>query len=123
MSRPIHFELPVDDPARAGEFYERVFGWEIQRWEGAPYWLVTSGPEDEPGINGALGARSEGFAVPTIVIGVADIEAAIRAAEEAGATIVTAKSAIPRVGFSAYFRDTEGNQVGLFEDDESAAAG
>ncbi len=123
MSRPIHFELPVDDPARAAAFYERVFGWEIEKWEGAPYWLVTSGPESEPGIDGALGARSEDFAVPTIVIGVDDIETAMAAAEEAGATIVIGKNPIPGVGYSAYFCDTEGNHVGLFEADEAATAG
>ena len=122
MPRPVHFELPVDDQDRATTFYRTVFGWEIQQWEGAPYWLITSGPDSEPGINGAIGRRSENLAVPTLIIEVPDIAAAMTAAEEAGATIVVGKNPIPGVGFSAYFIDPEGNRMGLFESDESVTA-
>ncbi len=41
MSRVVHFEIPADDPARAVKFYEKVFGWKFQKWEGPmEYWLV-----------------------------------------------------------------------------------
>ncbi|KKM25017.1 hypothetical protein LCGC14_1599260, partial [marine sediment metagenome] len=53
MNRVIHFELNADDPQRAIEFYEKVFGWNTNKWEGEfDYWLVNTGEEDEPGING-----------------------------------------------------------------------
>jgi predicted enzyme related to lactoylglutathione lyase len=120
MPRPVHFELPVEDQARASGFYSKVFGWDIQQWEGAPYWLATTGPDAEAGINGALGKKSKDFAVPVFVIEVPDIEAAITSVEEAGAAIVHPKLPIPGVGYSAYFTDTEGNRMGLFETDESA---
>lgn len=120
MARPVHFELPVEDQTRAAAFYEQVFGWDLQQWEGAPYWLATTGPDTEAGINGALGLKSEDFAVPVFVIEVPDIEAAIKSVEKAGAAIVHPKSPIPGVGYSAYFTDTEGNRMGLFEPDESA---
>ena len=29
MSRPTHFEIPVDDPDRAEKFYADVFGFQI----------------------------------------------------------------------------------------------
>lgn len=119
MPRPVHFELPAEDPARAATFYEKVFGWDIQRWEGAPYWLVTSGPDSEPGINGALVQKSERFSLPVFVIEVADIDAAVAAVVEAGAVMVVEKNPIPGVGYSAYFDDPEGNRMGLFESDES----
>lgn len=122
MPRPIHFELPVDDAARAADFYQNVFAWDIQQWEGAPYWLVTSGPDSEPGINGALGQRSDDLPVPVFVIGVEDIDSAMGEVEAAGATLVSPKIPIPGVGYSAYFTDTEGNRVGLFQDDQSVAA-
>ena len=54
MSKVIHFEIPADDPERAIKFYKDVFGWEIEKWELGDYWLVSAGPEDEPGINGAI---------------------------------------------------------------------
>jgi predicted enzyme related to lactoylglutathione lyase len=45
MSRPVHFEIMAADPARAVEFYTKVFGWQIHKWEGGDqdYWLVTTG--------------------------------------------------------------------------------
>ena len=119
MPRPIHFEIPVEDPDRAAAFYEKVFAWDIQKWEGAPYWLVNSGPDSEPGINGALGQKSDEFVVPVFVIGVDDIEAAMASVVEAGATIAVGKNPIPGVGYSAYFDDPEGNRMGLFQSDES----
>ena len=122
MPRPIHFELPVDDAQRAGAFYGSVFGWEVNQWGDAPYWLITSGPDDEPGINGALIARSEDFAAPVFVIGVEDIDAAMAAAEHAGATMAGDKNPIAGVGYSAYLDDPEGNRIGLFQSDESATS-
>ena len=57
MPRPIHFEIPADRPERAIAFYEQVFGWRFQKWEGpTPYWLVQTGA-DGPGIDGGLLAR------------------------------------------------------------------
>ena len=122
MPRPVHFEIPVYDQARAAAFYQGVFGWEIQQWEGAPYWLATTGPDDRPGINGALGLRGPDFAVPMFVIDVDDLDASLALVEEAGAEIVVGKNPIPGVGWSAYFVDTEGNRVGMFQSDESVPA-
>ncbi|MDD1721352.1 MAG: VOC family protein, partial [Euryarchaeota archaeon] len=59
MSKVVHFELPADDPKRAIACYEKVFGWAVTKWEGPmDYWLVTAGPDDEPGINGAITPRT-----------------------------------------------------------------
>ena len=34
MSRVVHFEIAVDDAARARAFYENVLGWKINKWDG-----------------------------------------------------------------------------------------
>src|SRR6185436_19469492 len=53
MNRPVHFEIPAKDPARAIKFYEGAFGWTFKKWDGPmPYWMITTGPGSEPGING-----------------------------------------------------------------------
>jgi predicted enzyme related to lactoylglutathione lyase len=57
------------------------------------------------------------------VIEVPNIDAAMLMVVEAGATIVHPKIPVPGVGYSAYFEDTEGNRMGLFENDESATIG
>ena len=60
MGRVIHFEIPVDNPDQAVEFYTQVFEWKIETWEGPQeYWLATTGPREEPGIDGALTRRSD----------------------------------------------------------------
>ena len=58
MGRLVHFEIPADDPQRAIDFYEAVLGWSAQRYDASiPYWLISTGDEKEPGINGAVMPR------------------------------------------------------------------
>ena len=53
MPRVVHFEIHADDPERAANFYQSVFGWQFQKWEGPlEYWMIITGPEGTPGING-----------------------------------------------------------------------
>ena len=52
MNRPIHFEIPAEKPERAIKFYEKVFGWKFERWNGPmEYWNISTG-DSQPGING-----------------------------------------------------------------------
>jgi predicted enzyme related to lactoylglutathione lyase len=119
MARVIHFEIPVDDPERAQKFYANVFGWEISSWGGpAEYRLATTGPEDAPGINGALTPRSGNWA--PVHIGVVSVDEALKKVEQSGGEVVTPKMPIPGIGYMAYCKDTEGNGVGLFEEDPTA---
>jgi predicted enzyme related to lactoylglutathione lyase len=125
MGRVVHFEIHADDPERAGRFYERAFGWTIQKWEapqeGLDYWLVTTGPESEAGINGGIMKRRDPQGAVYNTIAVDSVEAACRRLEECGGKVVVPKFAVPGVGWVAYFRDTEGNVFGVHQADPSAA--
>src|SRR5437660_3446153 len=58
MPRVIHFEIHADNPERAIAFYQSVFGWQFQKWAGPmDYWLITTGSDDEKGINGGMVRR------------------------------------------------------------------
>jgi len=58
MPRVIHFEMVADKPERAMKFYKEVFGWEFNKWNGPQeYWLVKTGEDSQPGINGGLTPR------------------------------------------------------------------
>jgi len=121
MPRPIHFEIPADDPARAVTFYRAVFDWKIDRWEGPQeYWLVTTGEGDEPGINGGLAKRRHPGEGPANTIGVPSLDAFVERVQESGGTIVAPKMAIPGIGWLAYCQDTEGNTFGMMEADPAA---
>ena len=95
MPRPIHFEIPADDPERAMRFYEQVFGWGFQRWDGPmPYWLVQTGAEG-PGIDGGLHARAHPGQGPVNTIDVASCDEYLGKIEAAGGRAVVPKMAIP----------------------------
>jgi predicted enzyme related to lactoylglutathione lyase len=121
MSKVVHFELPADDPQRAIAFYKKAFGWTITKWEGPfDYWLVTTGSDDELGINGAIIPRIMSEQVTTDTIGVESLDNSLKKIVEAGGTIKQPKQAIPGIGYIAYCTDTEGNLFGVIQPDMSA---
>jgi uncharacterized protein YndB with AHSA1/START domain/predicted enzyme related to lactoylglutathione lyase len=114
MSRVIHFEIPAEDPERAINFYERVFSWEIQKWEHGDYWLVSTGSEDENGINGAIYPKETGSMVRD-TINVESYDEFAKKIEANGGKMLTGKMPIPGMGFNGLFKDTEGNVFGIIE--------
>jgi hypothetical protein len=119
MPRVVHFEIPADDPDRAVKFYEEVFGWEINRWEGpVDYWLITSG-EEEAGINGAITGRDQ-LKSTVNTIEVPSVDDCTEKIVGAGGKVVTPKMAIPGVGYHSYCMDTEGNLFGVMRSDPTA---
>ena len=117
----VHFEIPADDVARAEEFYRAAFGWQISSMPGMGYSLVTTTPSGdrgplEPGaINGGMLARQEPITAPVVVIEVDDIDAALSQVTDLGGDVVRGREPVGDMGFAAYFRDTEGNVVGLWQ--------
>lgn len=121
MPRVIHFELPADNPERAADFYRTVFGWQIQKWQGPQdYWLISTGPEGQPGINGGLLRRPNPGAVTCNTIDVASVDEAVANITKHGGKNVVPKMAIPGVGHLAYCTDTEGNVFGVMQADRNA---
>jgi predicted enzyme related to lactoylglutathione lyase len=120
MPRVSHFEFYAQDAERAVVFYRQVFGWQITKWEGPiDYWLVTTGGEDEPGINGAI-ARRTGEETTYNVIDVPSFDEFAERIVKAGGKVVSPKQAVPGVGYAGYFADTEGVIFGIMEEDPSA---
>ncbi len=115
MNRTIHFEILADDPQKLIEFYQAVFSWKIENWDGEEaYWLVTTGSKELPGINGADMQRH----FPQGVINTSQVESleeAIRKIEAAGGRKLQGPNIIPGVGTSAYCLDPEGNVFGIIE--------
>ena len=119
MSRVVHFEISVDHPKLAKRFYEEVFDWKIEKWGPMEYWLITTGSESEPGINGALKIR-EGKESTINTISVPSIDEFMKKVQENGGKVLNPKMSIPGVGYHSYCQDTEGNIFGIMEDDETA---
>jgi len=116
MPRPVWFEIPADDPARAIKFYEEVFGWKITRFDGPlDYWVAETGTSDEPGTDGAIMPRSMGRSVRS-TINVPSIDDYMARVQAAGGKLLMPKVEISG-GMWAMCADTEGNEVCLMQPD------
>lgn len=122
MDKVIHFEIPVDNLERAQNFYKTVFNWIITPVPQLEYTLVSTVevdennmPKEHGAINGGMMQRSDAFKCPILTIGVEDIDEALKKVESLGGRVVQGKMEVPNVGVTAYFQDSEGNVLGLFQ--------
>ena len=121
MGRVVHFEIVADDTERISKFYETVFGWTVQKWDGPiDYWFLMTGDEKEPGIDGAFGMRQSADDITVNTIDVDSIDETVERIKKNGGEIVRPKQTIPGVGYLAYFKDTEGNLWGIMQSDTNA---
>jgi predicted enzyme related to lactoylglutathione lyase len=119
-----HFSINADNVARARKFYESAFGWRFTPWGPPNFYLIKTGTDEDPGVEGALQGRREivkgkpmfGFECS---LGVSSIDDTIAAIEKSGGKIVMPKFEIPTVGTLIFFEDTEGNVIGAMQYDES----
>lgn len=121
MSRVIHFEISAEKPKEITRFYKNVFDWRFEKWDGPmEYWLITTGEESEPGINGGMGRRSEEPPGTVNTIDFKDARKAVEMIEKNGGKIISSVHAVPGIGWNAYFEDPEGNQWGIMQEDPDA---
>jgi len=125
MNRVVHFEFDVENPDRAIKFYSEVFGWQISGWGGPiNYWLISTGPKEDAGIDGGMMLRKErdkNFGSGALnTIEVSSVDDYIKKIEKNGGKAITPRMPIPSVGYMAYCKDTEGNIFGIMHNDPEA---
>ena len=111
------FAIHADDVQRCRSFYEAVFGWRFEPWGPPDFYLVHTGDEGKPGVQGLLHKRQEprGVGGPNCFecsIAVDDLDAVTLAIAKHGGRIIMEKAPIPTVGTLTKFEDTEGNVLG-----------
>ena len=126
-NRVVHFEIPADDPDRARTFYSEAFGWNIASFPGFDYMMVGTVDTDENGvpqqpggINGGMLRRQDPINSPVVTIEVPDMDKAIETVESLGGKVTRGKEPVGEMGFAAYFLDTEGNTMGLWQNAASS---
>lgn len=113
------FEISVNNISRAKQFYENVFGIEMELSElmgmkmayfpaepgnGKVSGALVEGPMHQPGTDGAK----------IYLNGNPDLAIALGKVEAAGGKVLLAKTHIsPEIGYMAFFMDTEGNAVAM----------
>jgi predicted enzyme related to lactoylglutathione lyase len=86
------------------------------------YNIVSTGPAgddgmpSEPGfIGGGMLQRQDPVTKPVIVVQVDDIDATLKQVGSCGGSAVSEKLTVGEMGFAAYFTDSEGNLMGLWQ--------
>jgi uncharacterized protein len=123
MDSVVHFEIPAKDVKRASAFYTKAFGWNFNQFPGFEYWSAVTTASDKNGaptspgsINGGMGKKGEmAPQAVTVTISVADIDGALATVKKLGGKAIGKKMPVGDMGFSAYFEDTEGNVIGLWQ--------
>jgi len=118
----VHFEIPVDNMGRAQKFYKETFDWSINAIPEMGYAILGTTPSDEDGrptqpgaINGGMLEREDPVKHTAVTIRVASIDEAEKRIQKNGGKMIRKKMPVGDMGFAAYFQDSEGNVVGLWE--------
>lgn len=119
MNRPVHFEIATKNPEQMADFYAELLGWEISTMPGGQggYWLVQTGADGTPGINGGI----MGEELPQAIINtieVESLESIMEAVRAGGGEVLRGPNEIPEVGLHAYCADPDGNLFGLLQPSE-----
>ena len=110
-----YIEIPAPNPAKSAAFYSAVFGWqcEASKLSELDYWMFNTGEAQLQGGFTAEKPVQQGGII--FYISVEDIDGTLRQIEVHGGTIVFPKEAIGgEYGFTATFKDPNGNQIGLW---------
>ncbi|HJV98317.1 MAG TPA: VOC family protein [Arthrobacter sp.] len=128
MGAVVHFEIPADNEDRARKFYQSVFGWTFQVLPEMEYSLAMTTPLNEQGvpaepgaINGGIFRRGDMLQAPVVTIDVDDIDAALEEISRTGGKTVRGRMEVPGSGWNAYFQDSEGNVIGLWQNARQSA--
>ena len=121
--RVVHFEIPFDDGDRARTFYADAFGWNLMPMPEMGYTMVGTGPTSEQGppsepglINGGMFERGDSpVTAPVVTVDVEDIDSSLEQIEKLGGGTVLPKMQVGDMGYAAYFKDPEGNVLGLWQ--------
>jgi predicted enzyme related to lactoylglutathione lyase len=121
MTRVVHFEIPVKDLEASKSFYSKVFGWKVTKWDGQPeYWMIETGKEDSPGINGGFYTPSGPLSGTVNTIDVDNLDEALSKVKANGGDIIVPKMPVPGVGWLAYAKDPGGAVFGLMQADPNS---
>jgi predicted enzyme related to lactoylglutathione lyase len=121
MAEAVRLRIFANDPDRARAFYARVFGWSLPEGKRC-CWVITSGDDPRLGIDDSdeIHDHHVGEVVlPTIHV--ADLDATTAAALAAGGEVLVPRIPVPGTGWLVYLADTEGNLIGIMQDDPDAA--
>ncbi|MGN6628417.1 MAG: VOC family protein [Candidatus Nitrosocosmicus sp.] len=130
MPTIVHFEIPSDDIQRSKRFYNELFGWTIEKFQGADnnmpedmeyYIITTTDDKGNKSLRGGILRRQniqqQGI---TNYIDVKSIDEYSAKVEKLGGKVFVQKMPVPGMGYFAICLDTENNSFAIWETNSSA---
>jgi len=128
MDSVVHFEITYENKERVQQFYTKVFDWQLSQMPEFDYLFANSVEVDEQGkfahagaINGGMFKKEPPFTGPVLVMDVKSIDKTQKKIENHGGEIIVPKQPVGDMGYTAYFKDSEGNILGLWESNTANA--
>ena len=107
----IHAEIRSADPDATRQFFGDLFGWKVAAEGAFPgYTFIDTGVEG--GTFVAISPRQSATDEVLFFVGVQDVDATLKRAEELGGTIVQPAQHVPGTSFGV-FEDAQGHRVGV----------
>ncbi len=107
----IHAEIRSQDPDATRKFFGELFGWTVASEGAFPgYTFIDTGVEG--GTYVAISPRQADEDEVLFFVGVEDVAATLRKAEELGGRIVQPEQKVPGTAFGV-FEDAHGHRVGV----------
>ncbi|WP_250443840.1 VOC family protein [Actinotalea sp. C106] len=109
-----YVELPAPDLAASTAFYAQAFGWRFNDYGDGAYAGIRAA-DGEGEVGGLNPAALSGTVGPLILLFSTDLDATVRAVEQAGGDVVQQPYAFPG-GRRFHFRDPAGNELGVWSE-------
>jgi uncharacterized protein len=107
----IHTEIRSEDPDATRTFFAELFGWKVAAEGEFPgYTFIDTGVEGGPAV--AISPRQGADDEVLFFVGVQDVAATLKKAEELGGKVTQPAQEVPGVTF-AVFEDAQGHKVGI----------
>jgi predicted enzyme related to lactoylglutathione lyase len=115
----VHYEIPAANVDKLCSFYSAVFGWQFQGSPGMETYKMASTTGGEDGVGIAIYPR-EKEGPPTNYVSVESVAPYADLIEQHGGKVIH-RFTVTGMGYGAVALDPEGNAVGLWQFDRSAA--
>jgi predicted enzyme related to lactoylglutathione lyase len=115
MGQPVmQFQILAKNADKAAEFYNNLFGWNIDTNNALGYRVVTTGSKQ--GIQGGIWpSPPAGHSMVQLFVEVEDVTAAVEQATELGGQVIIQPQTLPDGDEMAMIIDPEGISFGLFK--------
>lgn len=124
--KPTYFDLTVRDLGQARSFFERVLGWRFEKFPMPyEYYRIQAGAEEEPGIDGGIGALEDapvsgGIPMTQVTVPVPNLDEVMAQVEANGGKIIEPRMVIPGIGWYATCAEPGGLRFGVIQVDPKA---